>query len=179
MADYVIRATAADGQIRAFAATTRDLVEQARKAHNTSPVASAALGRLLTAGVMMGVDMKGEDDVLTLKIQGDGPIEGLLVTADSHGNVKGYAYNPQVMLPPNSKGKLDVGGALGLGVLSVIKDIGLKEPLSLIHILLNELLSIIENAGRMGGPVPEWLRKYIAVLKDKIDSDYDPGHKKA
>ena len=128
MADYVIRATAADGQIRAFAATTRDLVEQARKAHNTSPVASAALGRLLTAGVMMGVDMKGEDDVLTLKIQGDGPIEGLLVTADSHGNVKGYAYNPQVMLPPNSKGKLDVGGALGLGVLSVIKDIGLKEP---------------------------------------------------
>ena len=103
-------------------------MEQARKAHNTSPVASAALGRLLTAGVMMGVDMKGEDDVLTLKIQGDGPIEGLLVTADSHGNVKGYAYNPQVMLPPNSKGKLDVGGALGLGVLSVIKDIGLKEP---------------------------------------------------
>lgn len=128
MADYVIRATAADGQIRAFAATTRDLVEQARKAHNTSPVASAALGRLLTAGVMMGVDMKGENDILTLKIQGDGPIEGLLVTADSHGNVKGYAYNPQVMLPPNSKGKLDVGGALGLGVLSVIKDIGLKEP---------------------------------------------------
>lgn len=128
MADYVIRATAADGQIRAFAATTRDLVEEARKAHNTSPVATAALGRLMTAGVMMGVDMKGEDDVLTLKIQGDGPIEGLLVTADSHGNVKGYAYNPQVMLPPNSKGKLDVGGALGVGVLSVIKDIGLKEP---------------------------------------------------
>ncbi|MBS6952881.1 MAG: Hsp33 family molecular chaperone HslO [Enterocloster asparagiformis] len=128
MADYVIRATAADGQIRAFAATTRDLVEEARKAHNTSPVATAALGRLLTAGVMMGVDMKGEDDVLTLKVQGDGPIEGLLVTADSHGNVKGYAYNPQVMLPPNSKGKLDVGGSLGVGVLSVIKDIGLKEP---------------------------------------------------
>ena len=128
MADYVIRATAADGQIRAFAATTRALVEEARKAHNTSPVATAALGRLLTAGVMMGLDMKGEDDVLTLKVQGDGPIEGLLVTADSHGNVKGYAYNPQVMLPPNSKGKLDVGGSLGVGVLSVIKDIGLKEP---------------------------------------------------
>ncbi len=128
MADYVIRATAADGQIRAFAATTRELVEEARKAHNTSPVATAALGRLLTAGVMMGLDMKGEDDVLTLKVQGDGPIEGLLVTADSHGNVKGYAYNPQVMLPPNSKGKLDVGGSLGVGVLSVIKDIGLKEP---------------------------------------------------
>ena len=120
MADYVIRATAAEGQIRAFAATTRDLAEQARISHNTSPVATAALGRLLTAGVMMGCDMKGEDDLLTLKIQGDGPIGGLHVTAD--------AFNPMVMLPPNEKGKLDVGGALGVGVLSVIKDIGLKEP---------------------------------------------------
>ncbi len=128
MSDYVIRATAADGLIRAFAATTRDMTEQARIAHNTSPVATAALGRLLTAGAMMGVDMKGEDDILTLKIQGDGPIGGLIVTADSHGQVKGYAFNPQVMLPPNSQGKLDVGGALGVGVLSVIKDIGLKEP---------------------------------------------------
>lgn len=128
MADYVIRATAAQGEIRAFAATTRDLVEEARKAHNTSPVATAALGRLLTAGVMMGCEMKGEEDLLTLKIQGDGPIQGLTVTADSHGNVKGYVLNPMVMLPPNDKGKLDVGGALGVGVLSVIKDIGLKEP---------------------------------------------------
>lgn len=128
MADYVIRATAAKGQIRAFAATTRDLVEEARKAHNTSPVATAALGRLLTAGAMMGYDMKGERDLLTIKIQGDGPIKGLTVTADSHGNVKGYAFNPGVMLPPNEKGKLDVGGALGVGILSVVRDIGLKEP---------------------------------------------------
>ena len=126
--DYIIRATAADGQIRAFAATTRGLVEQARSAHNTSPVATAALGRLLTAGAMMGVMMKGEKDLLTLRIEGDGPIEGLTVTADSAGNVKGYAFNPSVMLPPNAKGKLDVGGALGVGVLSVIKDIGMKEP---------------------------------------------------
>ena len=128
MADYVIRATAAEGQIRAFAATTRDLVEEARKAHNTSPVATAALGRLMTAAVMMGWDMKGENDLLTIKIQGDGPIGGLTVTADSQGNVKGYAFHPDVMLPPNAKGKLDVGGALGVGVLSIIKDIGLKEP---------------------------------------------------
>lgn len=128
MADYVIRATAAKGQIRAFAATTRDLVEEARKAHNTSPVATAALGRLLTAGAMMGYDMKGEKDLLTIKIQGDGLIKGLTVTADSHGNVKGYAFNPGVMLPPNEKGKLDVGGALGVGILSVVRDIGLKEP---------------------------------------------------
>ena len=126
--DYIIRSTAADGQIRAFAATTRGLVEQARSAHNTSPVATAALGRLLTAGAMMGVMMKGEKDLLTLRIEGDGPIEGLTVTADSAGNVKGYAFNPSVMLPPNAKGKLDVGGALGVGVLSVNKDIGMKEP---------------------------------------------------
>lgn len=128
MSDYVVRATAAKGEIRAFAVTARDMVEEARKAHNTSPVATAALGRLLGAGAMMGCDMKGENDLLTLKIQGDGPLKGLTVTADSHGNVKGYALNPSVMLPPNEKGKLDVGGALGLGVLSVIKDIGLKEP---------------------------------------------------
>ncbi|MBS6646478.1 MAG: Hsp33 family molecular chaperone HslO [Clostridiaceae bacterium] len=128
MSDYIIRATAADGQIRAFASTTKELVEKARSLHNTSPVATAALGRLLTAAGMMGAMMKGKDDLLTIKIQGDGPIEGLTVTADSRGNVKGYAFNPSVMLPPNSKGKLDVGGALGVGVLSVIQDIGLKEP---------------------------------------------------
>ncbi len=128
MSDYMIRATAAEGQIRAFAATTKDLVEYARAAHNTSPVATAALGRLLTAGTMMGPMMKGEQDLLTLKIQGDGPIQGITVTADSMGNVKGYVGNPEVMLPPNAKGKLDVAGAVGIGVLSVIKDIGLKEP---------------------------------------------------
>lgn len=128
MSDYIIRATAGDHQIRAFAATTRDLVEQARQAHNTSPVATAALGRLLTAGAMMGIMMKGEDDLLTIKIQGSGPIEGLTVTADSKGDVKGYVYNPSVMLPPSPAGKLDVGGAVGEGVLTVISDIGLKEP---------------------------------------------------
>ena len=126
--DYMIRATAGGGQIRAFAATTRGVVETARCAHNTSPVATAALGRLLTAGAMMGSMMKGEQDLLTIRAEGDGPIGGLTVTADAFGNVKGYAYNPGVMLPPNEKGKLDVGGALGVGVLSVIRDIGMKEP---------------------------------------------------
>lgn len=128
MADYIIRATAADGQVRAFTATTKEMVETAKNAHNTSPVATAALGRLLTAGAMMGVMMKGDRDLLTLRMEGDGPIGGLLVTANSKGDVKGYAFQPDVMLPPNEKGKLDVGGALGIGVLSVIKDIGLKEP---------------------------------------------------
>ena len=128
MSDYIVRATAADNQIRAFAATTKELVEYARNAHNTSPVATAALGRLLTGGAMMGVMMKGDKDVLTLQIRCSGPIGGLTVTADSKGNVKGYVNNPDVILPANAKGKLDVGKALDLGILSVIKDMGLKEP---------------------------------------------------
>lgn len=128
MNDYIVRATAANHQIRAFAATTRNLVETARAAHNTSPVATAALGRLLTGGVMMGAMMKNEKDVLTIQIKCDGPIQGLTVTADVKGNVKGYVENPMVMLPPSKKGKLDVATALGLGVMNVIKDMGLKEP---------------------------------------------------
>jgi len=128
MSDYIVRAMAANQQVRAFAATTRDLVETARAAHNTSPVATAALGRLLTAGTLMGSMMKNEKDLLTIQIKCDGPIQGLTVTADMAGNVKGYVENPNVMLPPSAKGKLDVANALGLGVLNVIKDMGLKEP---------------------------------------------------
>ena len=128
MSDYLVRATAADAQVRAFAVTARDSVETARAAHDTSPVMTAALGRLLCAGAMMGSMMKGEADILTLQVQGDGPAGGLTVTADSRGRVKGYAVNPQVILPPNSQGKLDVGGAVGTGTLRVIKDLGLKEP---------------------------------------------------
>ena len=128
MKDYIVKATAADNQIRAYAATTRELVERARQIHNTSPVATAALGRLLTAGSIMGSMQKGEKDLLTLQIQCSGPIQGLTVTADSKARVKGYVVNPNVMLPPSDKGKLDVGKALDLGVMSVIKDMGLKEP---------------------------------------------------
>ncbi|NTV79461.1 MAG: Hsp33 family molecular chaperone HslO [Clostridiales bacterium] len=128
MMDYIVRATAANAQIRAFAATTKDLVETARAAHNTSPVVTAALGRLLTAGSMMGTMLKGEKDILTIQIHGSGPMEGLMVTADSCGNVKGYAKVPDVIIPANSKGKLDVAGAVGIGFMNVIKDMGLKEP---------------------------------------------------
>ena len=126
--DYIVRATAANAQIRAFACTTREMVETARQAHNTSPVMTAALGRLLSAGAMMGSMLKVEKDLLTLHIRGDGPGRGLTVTADALGNVKGYALVPDVILPANSVGKLDVSGALGAGYLNVIKDLGLKEP---------------------------------------------------
>ena len=128
MSDYMIRATAANSQIRAFAAVTTDVVETARKAHNTSPVATAALGRLLTGGAMMGAMMKGEKDILTLQIHAGGPLQGITVTADSRGNVKGYVGNPNVCIPANSKGKLDVAGAVGVGFMNIIKDMGLKEP---------------------------------------------------
>lgn len=128
MSDYIIRATAANSQIRAFAAVTTDVVETARKAHNTSPVATAALGRLLTGGAMMGTMMKGDKDILTLQIHAGGPLQGITVTADSKGNVKGYVGNPNVCIPANSNGKLDVAGAVGVGFMNIIKDMGLKEP---------------------------------------------------
>ena len=128
MSDYIVRATAANAQIRAFAITSRELVERARSIHDLSPVITAGLGRLLTAGAMMGSMLKGEKDVLTLQIRSDGPVRGMTVTADAKANVKGVALEPQVMLPPNAIGKLDVGGAVGNGILSVIKDMGLKEP---------------------------------------------------
>lgn len=126
--DRVVRAIASDAQIRIFSAYTLDTVEYARSRHNTSPVATAALGRLLTAGAMMGTMLKGDSDLLTLSINADGPINGITVTADSHGSVKGYVGNPNVNLPANSIGKLDVSGAVGQGFLRVIKDMGLKEP---------------------------------------------------
>ena len=128
MSDYIVRATAANAQIRAFAATTREMTENARQIHDSSPVITAALGRLMTAGAMMGSMLKGEKDLLTLQVRGDGPVGGLTVTADSSAHVKGYAVEPQVILPANALGKLDVGGAVGSGVLRVIKDLGLKEP---------------------------------------------------
>lgn len=126
--DYMLRATAANGYIRAFAATTRDMVEFARATHDTSPVATAALGRLLTGGVMMGAMMKGDKDLLTLQVKGDGPIGSVTVTADAKGHVKGYVNHPHVLIHANERGKLDVAGAVGQGTLQVIKDLGLKEP---------------------------------------------------
>lgn len=128
MEDYMVRATAADAQIRAFACTAREMVEKARQIHNTSPIITAALGRLLSAGAMMGSMLKGDKELLTLQIKGDGPVQGLIVTADSLGNVKGYPEVPDVILPANAQGKFDVAGAVGKGYLSVIKDMGLKEP---------------------------------------------------
>ncbi|WP_311146008.1 Hsp33 family molecular chaperone HslO [Stomatobaculum longum] len=128
MSDYIVRAFAEGGMVRAFAATTGDLVEEARRIHSTSPIVTAALGRLMTAGLMMGAMMKDKQDLLTIKIDGDGPMRGMLVTANNAGEVKGYPYEPAVILPANQLGKLDVAGAVGKGTMTVISDLGLKEP---------------------------------------------------
>ena len=128
MADTIIRATAAGAQIRAFVADTKETVMTAYEKHHTYPVMTAALGRLLTAGALMGAMLKNEGDRLTLKIDGDGPGSGLVVAADYLSRVKGYAINPHVDIPLKPNGKLDVSGAIGNGTLTVIKDMGLKEP---------------------------------------------------
>ena len=163
MSDYIVRATAANNQIRAFAITSKDLVEEARRRHNTSPVITAGLGRLLSGAAMMGAMMKGDDDLLTLQIKCGGPVQGLTATADAKGNVKGYAEVPDVMLPPKN-GKLDVGGALGQGVMTIIKDMGLKEPYSGQTIL--QTGEIAEDAGQVAlqtGEIAEDLTYYFAT----------------
>ena len=130
MEDYILRATAAEGAVRAFAAVSRNTVETARQLHNTSPVATAALGRLLTAAAMIGSTLKSDSDLVTLQIKGDGSLQGIIATSDSSSRVKGYAFNPETPFAEKYPGKLDVGSAVGKGTLTVIKDIGLKEPYS-------------------------------------------------
>lgn len=127
MKDYIVRATAANDSIRAFAITSKEMVEEARKIHDTAPIVTAALGRMLSAAAMIGVTLKGDDDLMTLQLQGDGPLKGITVTANSKGFVKGYPFVNDVVLPPKN-GKLDVGGSIFPGYLRVIKDMGLKEP---------------------------------------------------
>ena len=163
---YIVRATAADHQLRAFAVTSKDIVEKAREIHNTSPVATAAIGRLLTAASMMGSMMKGEKDVLTLQIECGGPIGGITVTADSNADVKGYVNNPNVILPPNAQGKLDVSGALGPGFLNVIKDIGLREPYNgQTHLVSGEIAEDLTYYFATSEQVPSSVG--LGVLMDK------------
>ncbi|WP_346937217.1 Hsp33 family molecular chaperone HslO [Clostridium sp.] len=129
MKDKLIRATAKDGQVRIIAAITTELVNEATKTHECMPTASAALGRMLTGGVLMGAMLKNDTDSLTIQIDGGGEAKGITVTAHNNGSVKGYIGNPKIDLPLNEKGKLEVGGAIGKnGYLKVIKDMGLKEP---------------------------------------------------
>jgi molecular chaperone Hsp33 len=129
MEDHIVRATAAGGSVRAFAAVTKDLVQKAHTIHGTSGVATAALGRTLTAAAMMGRMFKNERDILTIQIKGNGPLGGIIAVSDAQSNVRGYVHEPQLYLPLNAAGKFDVASAVGReGYLNVIKDLGLKEP---------------------------------------------------
>lgn len=196
MGDYIIRAVAAKEQIRCFAITSKELVEEARRRHNTSPVITAALGRLLSGGAMMGAMMKGEKDLLTVKIDCSGPVKGITVTADARGNVKGFPLVPQVSLPASSAGKLDVGRAVDLGVLTVIRDMGLKEPYSgsinlvsgeiaedltyyyavseqtpssvALGVLMNKDNTVRESGGYMIQLMPEASEEVISVLEERL-----------
>ncbi|GMQ58426.1 Hsp33 family molecular chaperone HslO [Vallitalea sediminicola] len=172
MKDYIVRATAADNQIRAFAATTTDMVGEAREKHNTSPVVSAALGRLMTAASIMGSMLKNEKDLITLQIRGDGPIKGLVVTADAKANVKGYPYVPIVDLPLKENGKLDVSKGLGNGIMNIIKDIGLKEPyVGQTHLVSGEIAEDLTYYFATSEQVPSAVG--LGVL---IDKDYTIKH---
>ncbi len=137
MGDYIVRVTAAQGTVRAFAAMTTEMVGQASEIHGLSPIATAALGRTLTAAAMMSRMFKGEKDKLTIQIKGDGPLGGIVVASDSKANVRGYVHNPNVYLPLNERGKLDIRTAMGEGYINVIKDMGLKEP----YVGLSQLVS--------------------------------------
>ena len=171
--DYIVRAMAADNQIRAFAITSRNIVETARQHHNTSPVATAALGRLLTGGAMMGVMMKGDNDILTLMMKGDGPINGVTVTADSHGNVKGYVGNSKIDLPiRESDGKIDVGGAVGKqGMLYIIKDLGIGKPyVGMTPIVSGEIAEDFTNYFATSEQTPTVIALGVLVDKNGIKS---------
>lgn len=126
--DTLVRGTSTDGAIRVFCAVTTDLVNEAHKIHSTYPVATAALGRLLTGAALMGASLKNDTDTITLQVRGDGPLGALTAVTDSRSHVRGCVDDPHVVLPLNSKGKLDVGGGVGQGTLSVITDLGLREP---------------------------------------------------
>ena len=128
--DYIVRASLANDSVRAFAISSTHLVAEARERHKTLPVVTAALGRLLSAGAIMGRMMKGDKDIVTITLKGDGPSGYITVTADSHGHVKGFPGNPNVDIPHKYAGKLDVGAAVGNGLLTVSYDLGLKEPYS-------------------------------------------------
>lgn len=174
MSDYIIRGTAGKGRVRFFAATTKELAETARQIHHTGRAATAALGRLLTGGAMMGAMCKNEQDLLTLQIRCDGPIGGLVVTADAAANVKGYALHPQIELPPKKNGKLDVGAALGNGILYVVKDIGLKEPyIGQTELVTGEIAEDLTSYFAVSEQVPTAVA--LGVLVDKDDTVKQAG----
>ena len=167
----VLTAIDKSGSFRVYLAISTKLVQEALNIHNTTPLATAALGRVLTGAGMMGLMLKNERDKLTLIFKGDGPARQILATADGKGNVKGYIADPGVDLPLKENGKLDVGGAIGRGELTVVKDLGLKEP-------------YVGTVSLVSGEIAEDLTSYYYISEQqntaislgvKIERDYSVG----
>lgn len=155
MKDYVIRAIDEDKSFRVFIASSTNMVEAARTTHNTSPVATAAIGRTITGAAMMGLMSKGDKDKITLQFRGDGPINNILAVANNKGEVKGYISNPNTDLPNRPDGKLNVGGAVGnKGKLIVTKDMGLKKP-------------YVGQTNLVSGEIAEDLANYFTVSEQQ------------
>ena len=155
MKDYVVRVTGGDGAVRAFAARITNLSNEAQRLHGLHPVAAAALGRTMAAAIMLAVDMKGEKDSLSMIVKGDGPLGSIVVVANPNGDIKGYVGNPALDLPLNEFNKLDVGAAVGRnGKITVIKDLGLKEP-------------YIGQANLMSGEIGEDVAYYLTVSEQQ------------
>lgn len=175
MGDYVVRATGANATVRAFTAVTTDIVKTAKEIHGLSPIASAALGRTLTAAALMSRLLKGEKDTLTIQIKGEGPLGGIVVVTDSNANIRGYVNNPDVYLPLNNKGKLDVSSAIGKnGYLNVIKDLGLKEPyIGYVNLVSGEIAEDIAYYFASSEQIPSVVA--LGVLVDKDGSIINAG----
>lgn len=168
MNDYLIKAIDELGRIRIYVAKSTNLVEKARKTHNTSPTATAALGRTLTAGVIMGAMMKNDNDVLTLKISGDGPAGNIFVVARNNGIIKGYIDNPMADVPSREDGKLDVGTLVGRnGTITTIMDLGLKEPyVGQSNLVSGEIAEDIANYYAFSEQQPSAVSLGVLVDKD-------------
>jgi molecular chaperone Hsp33 len=169
MEDYIVRATAEEGKVRAVAAVTTNLVKHAQEVHNLSPLASVALGRTLTASVLMSVFLKSPNNTQTIQIKGDGPLGGIVAVSDFEGNVRGYVHNPLVDLPLNSKGKFDVAEAIGKGYLNVIKDLGLKEPyIGYVDLISGEIAEDIAYYYVYSEQIPTSVALGVLASSDKI-----------
>lgn len=169
MKDYLIRGIDKLGRLRIFVASTTNLVEEAREMHGTSPTATAALGRSLTAASMMGIMMKNDNDTLTIKINGGGPIGNILIVAKNKGRVKGYVDHPEADVAPKSKGKLDVGSLVGKeGMLTTIMDLGLKEPyVGQANLISGEIAEDLANFYLLSEQQPSAVSLGVLVNRDR------------
>ena len=171
-ADRIIKFLACEGRVNVICADTTNLVEEARKVHDLSPVATAALGRLLTITSIMGAEMKSSKDRLTIQMKGNGPIGTMITVANNFPKVKGYVVNPRVDIPLNEDGKLDVGGAVGKeGFLNIIKDIGLKEPYTgIVPIVSGEIAEDFANYFMTSEQKPTAVALGVLVDKNGVKS---------